>query len=452
MKIIVNDVNCVVEDSMVLPLVRQLCRARPEGYFFMQKYKSGMWDGYISLMTSFRTFPIGLLGIVSDGLQSAGHHIEIVDNRKKIKESRIITDNCLDGVILRDYQIEAADILISNMNGVAKMATNSGKTEVMAAIIYGLNFPKTLIVLHRKELMYQTAERFHERLKTDVAIVGDSHYSVGQITIAMIQTLAGKFVQKDWKDTQLLMIDETHHASSNQMMDVLKKIPGAYRFGFSGTPLKYEVLADMKLMSVTGDILYNISNKFMIEEGYSAVPTVQIHVVEGTSEEDWNMEYRDAYEKFIVEHEGRNKIISDIAKDSTGVTLILVNEIKHGETLQKMIPNSIMVDGGDSTDFRRSVLDMMRNQESGVYISSPILDEGVDVPAMNMVILAGGGKSHVKLLQRIGRGLRKKDGDNILFVHDFLDDTNLHLFNHSEARIETYVKEGFKKSIIQNKS
>jgi superfamily II DNA or RNA helicase len=452
MKIIVNDINCSVEDLMVLPLVRQICRARPEGYYFMQKYKSGRWDGYISLMTSFRTFPIGFLGMVIDGLKSAGLHVEVVDNRKALEFRGDFDAYCLQGIELRNYQMEAIRTLTSNMNGVARMATNSGKTEVMAGIIWALNYPRTLIVLHRKELMYQTAERLQERLKISSDLIGDGWFSAGNVTIAMIQTLSGKFKAKDWQTNQLLMVDECHHMSSNQMLDVLKKVPGAYRFGFSGTPLKYDVLSDMKLMSVTGDILYTISNKFMIEEGYSAVPTVQIHVVEGTSDEEWKMEYHDAYEKFIVENEVRNKIISDVASASTGVTLILVNEIKHGEILQKMIPNSIMVDGGDSTEFRRSVLEMMRNQTAGVYISSPILDEGVDVPAMNIVILAGGGKSHVKLLQRIGRGLRKKDGDNILFVHDFLDDTNMHLFSHSEARIETYVKEGFKKSIVQNKS
>jgi superfamily II DNA or RNA helicase len=450
MKIIVNDVNCVVEDAMALPLVRQICRARPDGFQFMKRFRMNMWDGYISLMTNFRSFPIGLLGMVVDGLVSAGHHVEIEDNREHI-DAKEVTDACLTGIVLRDYQIEAANTLIANINGVAKMATNSGKTEVMAAVIYGLNYPKTLIVLHRKELMYQTAERFEDRLGIKVGLIGDGNYIKDQITVAMIQSISGKFYAKEWAGNQLLMVDECHHMSSNQMMDFLKKVPGAYRFGFSGTPLKYDVLSDMKLMAMTGDVRYEISNKFLIEEGYSAVPSVEIHIIESSSDADWKLHYHDAYQKLIVDNFDRNMIISGVAKESEGITLILVNMIKHGELLQSMIPDSIMVDGSDSTQFRRSILDMMRNQEAGVYISSPILDEGVDVPAMNTVILAGGGKSHVKLLQRIGRGLRKKQGDNVLTVHDFLDDTNVHLFKHSEARIETYVKEGFKKSISTNR-
>lgn len=102
----------------------------------------------------------------------------------------------------------------------------------------------------------------------------------------------------------------------------------------------------------------------------------------------------------------------------------------------------------DSTERRKEVLDMLR-AGSGIVISSPIFDEGVDIPSLDCVILAGGGKSQVKLLQRIGRGMRHKDGDNTMKIYDFLDDTNKILLRHSEKRIETYASEGFKTKLIK---
>jgi superfamily II DNA or RNA helicase len=89
---------------------------------------------------------------------------------------------------------------------------------------------------------------------------------------------------------------------------------------------------------------------------------------------------------------------------------------------------------------------------SGVFIASPIFDEGIDVPRVDTVILACGGKSYVKLLQRIGRGMRKKDdGKNELIIIDFIDDTNKYLLKHSDRRIKTYVSEGFDAKVVDAK-
>jgi hypothetical protein len=246
-----------------------------------------------------------------------------------------------------------------------------------------------------------------------------------------------------------IAVHNCHHISSNQMMDVLFSIPGSYRYGFSGTPLKYDVLSDMKLVAATGDILYETTNKFLIEAGYSAVPKVRMHVVESDDLVDWEMNYQDAYNTLIVNNHTRNTVIAKQASESSGIVLILVNRIDHGKILHEMIPNSVFVSGSDSTEDRNFVIERMRDGESGTYIATPIFDEGIDVPAVDTIILAAGGKSHVKLLQRVGRGLRKKDGDNTLIVHDFLDDTNSYLLEHSQERADTYARQKFETCIAK---
>jgi superfamily II DNA or RNA helicase len=132
--------------------------------------------------------------------------------------------------------------------------------------------------------------------------------------------------------------------------------------------------------------------------------------------------------------------------------LILVTRIDHGLELQKMIEGSVFISGSDTTEFRQETIQKMRESKFGVYIATTIFDEGVDIPSVDTVILAAGGKSHVRLLQRIGRGMRHKEGLNQLIIHDFLDDTNMYLLSHSEERIDTYAKEGFQKFIDNDKT
>lgn len=447
MEIQCGDVYCKIVDGLsnlpAVAAIRSICRARPQGYQFMPKYKKGQWDGYISLMHGTK-FPTGLLSLVLNSLNTHRIKYALIYNTSPDIEPCPISDCSLKGITLRDYQLDAINQLVSAKRGVAKMATNSGKTEVMAGIIHTLNYPKTLVLLHRKELLYQTAERFVMRLGIEIGMIGDGIWNPKYITVAMIQTLYNNMHDDLFKDTQLVMVDECHHSSSDSYMEVLEEIPGKYRYGFSGTPLKYDLLSDMKLMSFTGDVVVDVSNQYLIDEGFSAVPkvfTVSLPVPEGNNYGD--LDYQTAYRLFVVENDVRNKKIAELAKASSedGVVLILVNRIDHGKRIKKLVRSCQFVNGAKSTEERRIVLDNMRSG-SGIYCATPIFDEGIDVPAVNTIIMAGSGRSHIKLLQRIGRGLRKK-ANNILTVYDFVDEYNNYLYEHYEARRDVYVQEGF---------
>ena len=450
LKIIVGDVSSQIEHPELHPnelvKLREICRARPENFMFMPKYKAGLWDGYISLLHGFAAFPTGLLGLVTKGFDRWKIPYQIV-KPEDTAAPLTVTADMLTGVTLRDYQVEAANVMLARKRGILRMATNSGKTEVMAAVIKTLNV-NTLVVVHRKELMYQTAERFANRGvmdPKDIGIIGDGHFEPKKLTVGMIQSLwAHRAKAKEvFSKNQLLICDELHHASSDTMMSVLNIIPGSYRFGLSGTPLRYEILADMKVMSVTGDLIYDLDNAYLIAEGYSARPIVHIGVVELKDERWWKADYQTAYDTLLVHNEQRNQKIADFALAQHGTVLILVDRVEHGFILQGLMPYATYVTGSDTTARRRGVLDNMREAKDGIYIATPIFDEGVDVPGVNAVVIAGGGASSIRVLQRIGRGLRHKEGINQLNVLDFVDDTNRILFDHSDARITTYVEEGF---------
>lgn len=442
--ITVGDIYSYVNDRQAASAIRKLCRARPDGYQFMPRYVNKMWDGYISLMNGYSKFPTGLLQYIIPQLEDKGYKVTIAnDSRIAVPTGTIVIKDMLADVKLRDYQIEAANRLLEERRGVAKMATNSGKTEIIAAIIKSLH-KKTVVLVHRKELLHQTARRIELRTGMQVGLIGDGIYKPEQVTVCMVQSLGSHIHEQHFKDNVVVIIDECHHVSSNQMLDILFKLPGCYRFGFSGTPLKYEALADMKLMAATGPVVYEYGNSELIDAGWSAMPIVKLHTIE--EPEMWESDYLSAYDELIVNNVVRNTEISNISKEASGVVLVLVNRIEHGKILKELIPGAMFVHGGNSTFARMQVLEFMK-KIPGVYIATPIFDEGIDVPSIDTVVLAAGGKSHIKLLQRIGRGLRKKDGDNTLIVHDFIDDTNKYLFNHSESRVNVYASERFRKVI-----
>jgi len=451
MEIVVGDIYSSIlqprSNPRALAIIREVCRARPNGYRFMPKYKSGYWDGYISLMKDMSTFPTGLLDLVVGKLDEYGVQASLWYKDGRLGDFTTVCENDLSGIILREYQINAANALLGFRRGVAKMATNSGKTEVMAAIIKALHVPKTVVLLHRKELLHQTAKRFEDRLDIRIGKIGDGIWDPQTITVAMIQTLSNKLNVLDVNGNVLVMIDECHHVSSDTMMDVLSSIPGCYRFGFSGTPLKYDVLSDMKLIAYTGEVVFDLGNKWMIEHEYSAEPTINVSVISDGDDDLWDMNYSDAYDNLIVRNDVRNARIRQFAENDNGTVLILVERIEHGKLLQESIRGSAFVSGGDSTEFRKEVIDSMG--KGGIFIATPIFDEGIDIPAISTLILAGSGKNHVKILQRIGRGLRKKENGNRLTVYDFIDDNNKFLFKQSSARVKLYASEGFKTTLLR---
>lgn len=441
MKIKVGDIYSQILkpiDYSGLSVIREVCRARPSGFMFMRKYKMGMWDGYISLMGGFSKFPTGLLDRVVIALKNRDIAVEYSDMGLQQVVNWHIDENMLEGIVLRDYQVDAAIKLLNAKRGVAKMATNSGKTEIIAAILKSLK-KRAIVVVHRKELLYQTAERIAYRTGFDVGRVGDGICEWKDITVAMVQTLSQR--PFDFSKTHVVIVDECHHTSSDQMMNVLYRIPGEYRYGFSGTPLKNDVLSDLKLISLTGEIVTDISNKYLIDAGYSAKPRVNIVTMDSFSIDEWEASYQDAYDSLIVNNGARNRVIAQVASTSAGTVLIMVERIEHGEILNELIPKSVFVNGSFDSAYRKKILKKMKS--GGVFIATPIFDEGIDVPSISTLIIACGGNSSNKLLQRLGRGLRKKAYDNVVQVFDFLDDTNMHLFRHSENRIDTLIEEGF---------
>ena len=121
--------------------------------------------------------------------------------------------------------------------------------------------------------------------------------------------------------------------------------------------------------------------------------------------------------------------------------LILIEKIEHGEILLKTFnkikhdKKVIFVNG--SSKNRKEIFENINNGKYDIIIASKIYGEGVDIPRLNTLILAGGGKSSIATIQKIGRLLRLFPGKDKATIYDFNDDIK-YLKKHFEARYEIY--------------
>ncbi|BAK52977.1 DNA helicase [Bacillus phage SP-10] len=244
--------------------------------------------------------------------------------------------------------------------------------------------------------------------------------------------------------------DEFHHSVSDTWYQSLMLCKNAvFRIGLTGTVDKKDELNYMRILSCTGEITTKISNEFLISRGFSAKPTIHLSKIE-TPVIPEQVGWQEAYRIGITENEYRNKVIANKVaskyKEGKGC-LIITNHINHGQTildlLKELDVEAEFTNGQRSSEDREAFLQRMRDGELRVLIATSILDEGVDISGINCVWMAAGGKSYRQTLQRVGRGLRKKEDGSGLEVYDFLDFTHSILTKHTQERYTYYKDEGF---------
>lgn len=431
-----------------------------EGAQFTPSYRKGLWDGRKKLLNK-RTgaFPAGLVTTVVRALEEADVEVELVDHRPQPSPSDIQDDTsyALVGVKMEgkyDYQLTAAKKMVESRHGIVKMATNAGKTEVACAVTRHLGL-RTLFIVTNRELLYQARARFQKRLglgAEEVGIVGDGHFSPGSfVTIATVDTIDSRINTEECQEllssTEVLFIDECHHVGSETWYTATVLCPAYYRYGLSGTPLDRTDGANLRLIAATGEVIVNISNKFLVERGISAKAEIIFDQITQPILKK-NIRYPTAYKQGISENQ---ELISRVVewtkvfrKKGLG-TLILVEEIGQGRLIDdalwtatdgEFIPHQFIY-GEEDTQVRQKALQDFASGNLPVLIASTILDEGVDVPTIDALILAGSRKSRIRTMQRLGRGLRGKK----LIVVEFANYCHKYLIKHSMQRLDDYKAE-----------
>ncbi len=491
------------DDPGVVDATYRLLRFRPDGYRFMPRFKNGSWDGYMSLYgRRAGTFPGGLLDRAVARLRDLGVDVTTED-RSQVPHTEPLLADGTNLKELRPYQVEACDLAVEARRGVFNAATGVGKTEIMAEMIRRLGC-RSLIIVASRDLAWQTIERFegserepqtlsfpHAPVDALYGIVGDDTYKSGLVTAALFQTLVRRLMPvclrcggmgeltdktcdkkkgarrcggeldftesdavREWLATfDALHLDECHRATAKTWWPVVNAIPAYWRFGYSATPFKSDPITELKLVGATGDIFYSFPAKDAIEQGYLTKPfVVTVDPQFEYMHEDEDTTWMDSYRDGIVDHVKRCRVIAEIAKGTSEgwsvPTLIMVQWNEHGRNIKRALREidvrAEFINGNATTAQRLKVLRAMADGRLNCVIATTIFDEGVNVPAIGALILAGGGKAQHKVIQRIGRGLRLVEGKKYLAVFDLWDSHgDKYLLGHSRQRLAAVKDAGF---------
>jgi len=442
------------------------------GFKYTKLFKNKQWDGRVSLLQN-EEIPTGLVHLVVEKFPN----VNIVDFRNITTPQLHQTS-----VPLRDYQWEAVRESFENTlyggwfpRGVVKVPTAGGKTIIAAAMVE-MTQVKTIFLVHRRELVNQTIDKF-KKYGIHAGKISEGNLELDQqVTIATIQSLMsfkhktnktknrtqeqvinidrkkaekGKVIRKFLMGIEQVFIDEAHLTAStvdkgNLFTQALDLMPNAYmRWGLTATPFMRDQYHNWLLEGVTGPILYEIKSQELVEEGYLAKPNITMYRNKVKSYGDWNTDY----DYGIVMNDARNDKVIKCIQNKPGPIMVLIQRIAHGNLLQHLcakanIPVRFLY-GDISVDDRKLALFDLKAGSIKAIIASTIWDEGIDIEEIRTLILAGAGKSKIKNLQRLGRGLRITEDKQEVEVIDFFEEGSKWLRSHAMQRRRLWESEGF---------
>jgi len=408
------------------------------------------WDGFwhpLSIQNG--TFPTGLLERVKKYLILA----RVEDERVRPHTIPFIP-KILKDIDLADHQVDAVKAFLEKGQGIIGLSVGSGKTEVAVAGAMHID-GKCIWITHRKDLFHQTAERIKLRTGETAAMIGDGGWDeikdTTKFVIAMPQTIGKdmRFFLQQVNGANTIILDEIHRsAASTEFFKIAQMIPAYFRIGLSGTLELGDAVRERRLEAATGPVLIKLKSSDMAKIGWVVPAQVIYHKIRNQILH--GVEYMDARRMLIEENVDRNAKVIELAMDSAKAgkrCLVICDTVRHAKLIAEVLRGedvrSRLMTGQNASSQRMEAKKDLRSGALEIMISSPIWDEGVDLPELEVVIIAAGGKSAARFIQRCGRALRRSPGKDKATVHDFFDMGSRYTVRHSVSRIRACQNEGF---------
>jgi superfamily II DNA or RNA helicase len=468
LKLLVDNVSTKISGDLDAGTVTALSQS--------MTYKTQEYNGFAFVTVEHKlfnrvkqSFPTGLYSLAAQVLDDYNIEYDIVDSRVVPVRQKALR---LHEVTPYEFQKQIIDDAISTQRFIIQVATGGGKTVIAAAILAKLNLP-AIFVVHTGDLFEQSYDELSRMLKVPIGRIGGGQCNIQRISVVMIQTIHSLLdkqyipfdeVEKDemrddevvknsfFKNKQAMeyiksigcvIIDECHHLRAESYVTVMKTCKSCfYRGGLSATPFSGDG-RDLILQAYAGKVVGQVSASFLIRQGYLVRP--KVFYLRGTKSATYKFnrnKYQTIYKKYIVNSEYRNELIVDCVKrlrELKKSVLITVTLKNHGKKLLQMIRATGIdvqfIYGGLDKMERKVFIEQVRQGQLGVIIGTSLADEGLNIPALDSLILAGGGKSPTRMVQRIGRVLRLSPdtGKTEAVVIDFKDNVR-YLLGHYKKR------------------
>ena len=374
------------------------------------------------------------------------------------KETPLIELDC--EMKIRPYQKEAIIQALKYGFGVVVVGTGGGKTFIMASLLRNLDtkFGKVLIIVPDIGLVEQTYSDFlsygiPEHLVTKWSGTNEIDLSKNVI-IANLGILQSRMSEIKWfKQISAVFIDECHKLRrGNEVNKLVDKIPTFNRFGFTGT-LPEGKIDQWNIMSQIGPVIYEKDTSALRDEGqgqYIAnAHCLAVHIEYSVRPDYTAISPSARYITeldFIYNNSFRNDVIKRIIEKVNNNCLILVDHIDHGnriyDTLSQLTDRQVyFIQGSMEVEDRRKIQAIMEKDNNVICVAiSKVFSTGISIKNIHYIMFASGGKSKIKILQSIGRGLRIHENKDRLTIIDIVDEL-IYGGKHHAKRKEFYALE-----------
>lgn len=465
------------------------------GYKFMPAYRKGIWDGFVRLFDSrTKKLPAGLLSVLTSFLDTQGYEytVDAVQTISDVNEKEIqtfISNLNLHArgqpIELRDYQVSAIVKSITNNRLILIAPTSSGKSAMIYCKIRWVLAQdpnaRILLVVPSTQLVeqmfsdfedYSTANGWNVPDKVQKLYSGKDKVFSKSVLISTWQSLNAMLRQKSINFKEIVELtthaiyDEAHTQKSTEVLKTMNAFVNTYnRMGTTGT-LDGTKVNELTLVGLMGPTFQVITTKKLMDQGHVVNLKIQAIVLQHKEEIrkqlkgiSWQEEVN-----FLTSFQPRNNFIAKLALNVKGTTLILFNLVeRHGKLIFDAINAAnnnpdrkvYFITGATPTEEREKIRKAVETEENSIIVAtSSIMSTGTNIPSIENIIFAFGGKSTIRIRQSIGRGLRLKSGKNYCTLFDLSDDLTYKKFrnitlNQMAERLKVYDQEQFEYKIVK---
>jgi superfamily II DNA or RNA helicase len=412
------------------------------GARYQPAVRLGRWDGKVAYFQLGGSTYTNLLPEIIPILENFNYDIELDDQREyqtTFTFNKVAEDTFSDKVwpkthplagqpiMLRDYQVEIVNNFLENPQCLQEVATGAGKTIMTAALSWNVQpYGRSIVIVPNKSLVTQT-EKDYVNLGLDVVVYFGDRKDYGKThTICTWQSLnnllkdskdgTAKFTIQDFmEDVVCVIVDEVHMAKADALKTLLTGIMSRVpiRWGLTGTIPK-EKFESQALLVGLGPVVSKLSASELQDRGVLAQCHVNIvQLVDHVEYSNYQSEL-----KYLLEESGRLDTMADLVRrvNETGNTLVLVDRTECGRQLvERLGDGAVFVSGATKAKARQDEYDEVAEATGKIIVATyGVAAVGINIPRIFNLVLIEPGKSFVRVIQSIGRGIRKaEDKDHV---------------------------------------
>ena len=448
------------------------------GYQFMPAYRNKTWDGEIKLYNIYsEQIYAGLLPYVIKFAKERNYSLSVEDslrpaldrfNAKKYCESLNLSVGGTD-IAPHNHQLEAIKHGIERKRCLLLSPTASGKSLMIYSMIRYLleNMnKKILIIVPTTSLVTQMEHDFADYSSKDhwnaeenchMVYSGKEKQTEKRVVISTWQSLY-KMPKKYFDQFGAVFGDECHLFKAKSLMSLMQKLTdGDYRIGTTGT-LDGTQTHKLVIEGLFGPVYKVTTTSNLMEKNLLAqlkIDCILLKYPQELRQEVARAKYQDEI-NWLVSYQPRNDFICNLTTTLKGNTLVLFQFVeKHGKKLYEQIKEEengrkvFFVHGNTDVDIREEIRQIAEQEENAIIVASfGTFSTGVSIRRLHNIVFASPSKSRIRILQSIGRQLRKSEHKTLAKLYDIGDDLHWkswknHTLRHFVERIKIYRSENF---------